>query len=520
MGDFTAWQPPPSQSPVQTLSGILGIQQQRQALQTGQYQQETAQAGATVAQQTAKENQNLAKLIADPVGNGIANPDGTPTDQAKNIYMQAAPTTWATHYDNLVATAQRKVEFNQKVNDLATTERTELANTVAGAASGAQKPQDIKDAITNLVATKQGTPVAGDYARMASLISDQLDHVQQASQGKNPAPVGQEPWRIAALNIGRSVLPASGTVGAGGIGAPQTGTMDVGGSVQPGVVAPAAQGGGFTPSGAPIPKTLAPQVVTYPSGALGVVGGGRGAPSTGAPSNAGGAAPAPRTAAQDAPAPNAPKQVQDAYAAATKEANDHVGSIRNADADYGTNSLIANQIRKLSQNTDTGPGTETWHHVLGALGAPVGANNVADYQLLGAYLDRQAAGARSAMGLPNTNQGTTESKAIAGNTEYQGKALQDKNDLTQSLVEGVHQYREGLDRVAGFSGQASPQAVNQYRSAWTANFDPNVYKGELAYKRSKAEGDAFVKSLSPEEARSLAAKRQALTALSQGQVSQ
>ena len=501
-----------------TLSGILGIQQQRQALQKQAAEIQTAQAGATVAGQGAKENQALAQLLQDPVGNGIVDKDGNPTDNAQQIVMRAAPTTGSKAYEQIVTAAGKKVEFNQSVNNLNAGERSEYGAMLAGAAAGAKSPDDIQSANDAFLGTKLGLPTYGDFKKISDTTMLMLRH--QNEQQRNTGqiiPVGQEAWRQTALGVGRQVLGAAGVVGAGGIGTPQAATQDVGGKVLQGTTAPALQGGGFTPSTA-TPKTLAPQVVTMPNRTVQVWGGSGGGGGGAAPSGP----PHPRTASDDAPPANAPAQIQEAYGQAVGDANKHVEGIRQADnpLDYGNNMQIANQIRKLSNSADTGPGTETWHHVLGALGAPVGANNVADYQLLGAYLDRQAAGIRGAMGLPQTNEGGAQSREIAGNVTYQKKALQDKNDLTQSLVEGLHQYREGLDRVAGFSGQASPTAVNQFKAAWTQNFDPNVYKGELAYKRSKADGDAFVKTLSKEEAASLASKRAILQRLSQGQLPQ
>jgi len=518
--------PPNPQAGINTFSALLQLQQQRQALQTGQYQQQSAQAGATIAQQTAKENQALAQLISDPVGHGIANEDGTPTEKAKNIYMQAAPTTWAKHYDDLVSTAQRKVEFNSTVNNLRTSERGEIASNIAGAAAGAQSPQDITDSLDALVESKKGTAVYDDYKKLADLTKKQLDSIDKHSQGKNPAPAGQEPWRTASLNIGRSVLPPAATVGPGGLATPQTGTMDNGGGIQPGTVAPAIQGGGFTPSGPQIQKTPAPGYTVGPNGQILRTGpnGISIAPSS-APTNtvqAPGSAPnqsrpAPvRTAEQDAPPPNAPRAVQDAYLKATQDANTHVETVRSADENYGNNKAISSAIRHLAADSSTGPGTQTWNRFMAGLGTNAGNNA----QELGAFLDRQAATVRGQMGLPGTNAGAEDAKMIAGNTNYTPKVIQDKNDYTEALTEGLHAYRKGLDRVAGFGGQASPQAVNQFKSAWVDNFDPNVFKGELAYKRSKKEGDAFVASLDPKEAASLAAKRKALQQLSSGQLPQ
>lgn len=126
------------------------------------------------------------------------------------------------------------------------------------------------------------------------------------------------------------------------------------------------------------------------------------------------------------------------------------------------------------------------------------------------------------MGLPATNAGQEASQQIAGNVTYQPEAIREKNDLTQALTEGLHSYRNGLDRVAGYSGQASPSAVNAYRNAWTQNFDPNVFRGELAARRDPtgAEVKEFVGTLPPVEAKSLQAKRAALKTLQQGQMPQ
>lgn len=283
-------------------------------------------------------------------------------------------------------------------------------------------------------------------------------------------------------------------------------------------------------SGASVQNTIAPGVTTGPGGQLvRIPAGGVGLPNAGggggevaAPNALRRADGTPRTAADDSPGVNATRAEQDAYRAATEAANAHVSAVRAADDHlaYGTNMLIANRIRELARDTRTGPGTQTWHTVLGALGAPAELQNVADYQTLGAYLDRQAAGIRGSMGLPQTNEGAAQSRDIAGNTQYQQKAIIEKNDLTQALIEGAHRYRMGLDRVAGFSGQASPSAVNAYRNAWTSHFDPNVYRGEMAFKRGKGDADDFMGSISGGEAKSLREKRKALQALESGNLPQ
>src|ERR1700739_3729986 len=49
--------PPDQTAAINSISGLLGLQQQRQALQTGQYQQQSAAAGAQMAQQDASQRQ-------------------------------------------------------------------------------------------------------------------------------------------------------------------------------------------------------------------------------------------------------------------------------------------------------------------------------------------------------------------------------------------------------------------------------------------------------------------------------
>ena len=78
MADFTPVasqvNPPATQNPIQTLSGILGIQQQKQelqkqaqAIQTGQYLQQTAQGEAQGAQQAMGERQTLQSVLKSGV---------------------------------------------------------------------------------------------------------------------------------------------------------------------------------------------------------------------------------------------------------------------------------------------------------------------------------------------------------------------------------------------------------------------------------------------------------------------
>jgi hypothetical protein len=108
---------------------------------------------------------------------------------------------------------------------------------------------------------------------------------------------------------------------------------------------------------------------------------------------------------------------------------------------------------------------------------------VADFQKIGAYLDRQSALAAQQMGLPDTNAGLATAANLTGTTEYAPGALQTKVKLTDALVEGAHQYRKGLDKVVGTGANQDLSKLQQYRAQWADNFDPNVFRVENALRR-------------------------------------
>jgi hypothetical protein len=213
--------PDPNQS-LNTLSQVLSMGQKGLAIQGQKSENISKAAQATVAQQSATENQNLAKLMSDPVGNGLVDGDGNPTKDAQRIVMQAAPTTGSQHYSDLVNAATNKVKFNGALNDLRSSERQEVLQNYAGAAAGADSPDDIKAVGAQLLASKKGTPEEGNYRDIVNGLNEQMDLMtkHQNMSGKL-IPPGQELWRSAVLNATRAGLPEGQTVGPGGLATPQ-----------------------------------------------------------------------------------------------------------------------------------------------------------------------------------------------------------------------------------------------------------------------------------------------------------
>lgn len=260
---------PDPQGGLNTLSKILGLGQQGLAIKGQQSENVTRAAQATEAQQNAKEKMAGAKLLSDPVGNGLVDSDGNPTKDAQKIIYQAMPTTGSEHYQGLLTGAKSKVEFNRSVNNLSAEERSEVGGMLSGSAAAAKSPDEVNTAAQNFLETKKGLSTYGDFKNIVNTGLQVVNHVDaKQKEAGQIIPAGQEGWRRAALGMGRQVIGAAGVVGAGGIAAPQGATVDTGGAIQPGATAPALQGGGFTPAGPAIPRTIAPSVVTSPAGPL------------------------------------------------------------------------------------------------------------------------------------------------------------------------------------------------------------------------------------------------------------
>jgi len=450
---------------LQNISSLLGIKRQQQVLQTGQYQQQTEQAGAQQAQQDMQERNAATSILQNPQQYGILDENGV-IDPAKAIPLiqKAAPKTNGLYVAPIMQGFKAQLEVSKAAQDLNRSMR-EDANSALSSVATNQKATygDIVDAADLL---KEQNP------KSAKFVDAMLSHL-------NP----QEPMEVTKqklISFGRVILPPSSTVGPQGLATPQTASIDTGASIQPGAVQP--QTGAFTPSGSPIKKELpplTPGVLTDANGRQFRLD-----PNTNTVAPIGEGTSPKQTS-------TAPRFVQ--KTADQEQVTHNIESARQAGDQVGLNSHINDQLLKLSKDTATGPGTETWHHVMGALGAPFGTNASSDYQTIGAYLDRQAAINATAMGLPNTNAGMASSQSLTGNTGYTPKALQTKIILGDALNTAAGQFRKGLDRAVGVGSNQDASKYQAFRSAWAENFDPRIFMVENAIKRGDTEELAILK---------------------------
>lgn len=475
--------PDPNQG-LTTLSKIMSLGQQGLAIRGQQSQNQSLAAKAQIDTQTATENKNLTNLMSDPIKNGLVDQDGNPTKDAQTIVMQAAPTTGSAHYQNLVDAASKKVAFNSAVNNLRTSERQEVASTVGGAASGAQSPDDITAALDNLVASKKGTPEEANYQTIANTAKEAVTHLANKTSGDNPPPAGQEPWRQGALNLSRSILPASATVGAGGIAAPQSATVDTGAQIQPGATAPALQGGAFRPSGAPIAKVTPPTVTTNAAQQLvRVAPGGTGAtviPTQAAP---GGSSGQPQPNAN----PNAAQALgQRGQAEAVSQRVSQIQA-QAANTVQAQDALTrAKSILESGQGPDTGGLFEErkgLKNVMSSLG--IDTQGADDMNTLSKNLARYEASRATAAGLGGTDAARELAHNGSPNTQLDNKAL----------IGIVRQSLASEKVLSGFANVQSktndPQQQLQNEAAFRSIPHP-IETTEYMMSRSKQEAEKYL----------------------------
>ena len=516
--------PPSPMQGIQTLSGILGIRQAQQDLQTGLAKQQTAQIEAAGSQMTLNERQNVAQIVkngVDQSGHSINNPDGTLNmDYASQWLPKAAPSTWPTYMDKFQNVQNNKQIIQQNWSNL----NKDLRGQVSGAATTLlnDPTASYEKAIAAFKPIGDANPEAVPYITSQLALLKNLDNVQTTPGNEKQALAQKNDMIIHAMQIGDPKW------------APQTEVQNLGGVQQPVTVTPGI--GQVTPVGEPM-KTVIPagyamgpnnQLVRIPTGGAGLPLPGGAAGSTNTPT--GSASPAsnpfgkaggqPWTSMDGMPAPNAPGATQQAWTTQVKQAQTTVNNAREQDQQYGINMSIADTIRHLASSTKTGPGTSEFNRIAGLIGSRYGANNIADYQQLGAFLDNQAARLQASMGIPNTNAGMTASQAISGNTEYQQKAIIDKDNYLQALTEGQHQYRQMMDRVEKFSGTPNPTAVAAAQAAWANNFDPRVYELQMAHGRGGSAFKEVLSGITPDEAQQLKIKRKNLQLLASGQMPQ
>ena len=471
-------------NPTQTLSQILnvqskqlGIQQQEQALQgqAAQVQQE---------QQTARQRAGVAAYMQDFDLAKHTGPDGTVdldsvlTDPG---LRKAAGDQFPDIVQKMIGIKQGQLNAKQQLVNLNDSTRTQLQSMLGGLRTDPDVVNDTPNGRQKVdKAIGQFSASGPDAARIAQIYGPIMEHVRPGNLAQTLS------------NIQLQAMDASTQASKQAPNYLNTGSQAVN-------VAPQSAGGPLTTT--PTPQMqLAPQIITSPTtGGPAVVGGGNG--TTPRPiGGGGGAAPGSGNAWQP---PAGLPEIKTAIESA-RQLGDQVGVNRN----------INQRILNLARDTTTGSGTNFLHQAAATAGLPSGAS----YQELGAFLDRQAAMASSAMGLPNTNMGIETAKQFTGNTNYNNTVIADKTKFVDALNTAAGAYRAGIDRVVGTGPNPNYGAFQQFRSNWAQNFDPQVFAYENAVKSGdKEEQQKIEKDEGRKGMAELYRKRQALLGLANGQ---
>lgn len=485
--------PDPNQA-ISSYSGILGLQQQRQALETGQYQQQSASAAADQDQQKNRELKSAQQLAMNGAQSGrYANPDGSFNRQKMaDEISQVAPTYGQGIASTLLSQANEVVSNHQALQNLNQDQQKQVSAAIAPLASKADVTHE--DFINALDSIADINPATRRMAiSMGASIPPNASPQQLQQFARQLALKATSP----EYNAGQTAPNVQGVQGVGSPGQPGAG--------QPGLVPtnmnPQAPGGvgqvgpvqqqSVAPGATPTPDAFGKQGVFDPQ------------TNTWKPLGMGAAGNKPSSFVQ--PVAGQRQVEQDVDVA--RKAGDAAPQVR----------AINDKLLSLSEQTRTGPGAQSVQKIAAAVGLPSGSN----YQEINAYLERQAAAAGQAMGLPNTNAGLHAAQQASGTAEYTPQALQEKVKFADALNSGAMAYRKGLDNLVGMGATPDYTRYQAFRSAWAQNFSPDVFRAEDALRRGdKKELESIKSELGSRGMAEMKKRRDNLRALENGQLPQ
>jgi hypothetical protein len=137
--------------------------------------------------------------------------------------------------------------------------------------------------------------------------------------------------------------------------------------------------------------------------------------------------------------------------------------------------------------------------LIGKLFTDKGTTN---YDELNAYLDRQLLASASTLGGgANTDAARNLVGGAVGSPAMTKEALAEKIKFNDALAAATEAFGRGLDKAVGTGVNQNPAALDSYRSAWTANNDPVVFRLNQAKSRGDTEDYnktlAQIKSMTP-----------------------
>lgn len=459
---------------VSMLNGILNLKRGQQALQTGQYQQQTAQAQAQQEQQNAGQRQAAAKFFQSYDLAGHVGADGTiDLDKAlTNPQLKATGDAYPEIAKSLIGIKNAQLDGKQKLATLNSGLRQDFYQNVGGLsddpdvkAGNNQGVGKVLDAIDRF-----GESGGSNAAAVAGVYKPQVQNLVAGGKTGKLTEVLRN-WQLQAQDAGKQTEQTYGTPT----------TVNTGGVIQPGVQAPAAAGGGFTPSSAAIP--LPPQQTRNAAGSIinrdPRTGALSRAPTSGVSSGAGappgGINPTTAQAAtQNTAAAGVSARVQQAQAAANN-------TVQAQDALTRARSILDN-----ADSPNTGVNFENKQYIKNFLaGAGVDTKGADDANTLAKNLARYEASRATQAGLGGTDAARELAHNGSPNVSLDKGAL--KGVITQSLAT-----EKALAAYAGIQSKTKDPAALTKNEADFRSI-PNLIQGyEYGLARNPKEAEEFL----------------------------
>jgi hypothetical protein len=442
--------PNPSQG-LQTLSGVLGIAQQQQALQQGQQQLDIGQSNVQSAQQQMNERLLLQKTMQtgkDPDGNSIKNPDGSFNTTALTAFAnKSLPMTGQDVVQKIVKTQDDQIGVQGAALALTGQERNLVSNVLQSAAASADP---VGAASSGLAQLSSMSPQMDAFVKVQAPFVPHL-------QAMNP-----QQQKQALITAAQQYAPPEATRAAT---APQIGTVTGPGggvqAVQTNPLSPVGMGavGPETAQGIPLTERQTLGVNPTTNGPTLVSRNGQGQiVSITNPPTQGVYVPQPGDA-QALPVLQGERDAaRQQYSAAALQ--------------HTNNQIVLQNIDNVAA---TGPLGERARNLLSAYGVNANSDAATAYDLVGKGLERSALQAAQTMG-PQTNAGLEAQVKANGSLAYTPAAIKQITRLNDAITSGVQAYQPGLERAIAANPSMGVFAKRQFDEQWGANFDPRIFE--------------------------------------------
>jgi hypothetical protein len=476
-----------------TLSSILGIQQQQQNLQTGQYTQQSAAAKAEADTQMMNERlllQTAVKTKTNPfTGDSLLsdNPDpvtGKPTMDPQKLasFADNLPLTGQQVKQSVYATQKAKTDLAQSTLGLQDSARDRAAGIIMAhgddpKATSASVAQEVEDSF-------------GDDKNVSTVgVVNNVRRLLAIADGKDSA------TKKDAYNHVAQIFDPAAAVRV--LRQPSYADTQTPQGLQPRQTNPQA----LVPTGlagTPVRNATPPTTTLGPNGQIVQVAPG-GAPGTGVTAAGvgmgGQSPPQSKLPPLARPAPNAPAADQQNYKARIEAAGQEYQGVSSAAADP-INGVQATRYRNqtildLIPHADTGPGRALLNKAASALPGSSGDA----YQDLEHYTAQNSAALASKMGVPSTNLGAQTAAAAAGNVERNPGALAEITKTNDALNTAFDLYNRGLAKVTNNGSDMSRAA--SYKQAFGQNLDINAIRWADAHRRGDKEEIAALAKQGP-----------------------